>query len=342
MRADDSQQRDPTLNPWEADRFLRKLSSLEVRLSRGFLCCQPEKWFPGFAMQWLPLCHSLGVEARITEVTPFIGGSDRIDHAFVASVDDEPMIIAADEESLRTLIDVICPGALRLARGVIEEYLARRLVTSLALSWSGPESSVVQFDASIDPLSVKTTAGVKLRLEVNRTACEILILLGNYTVERLDGLWKRQIHSTSRQHTEALDLGFEIAQLAVPPSLLAQYMEPRAMVDLEAAVSDRILVRNGNAPWAMARICSVDGHLGFEILQDTVNTSRIPEGTTRLAIEFGRERIEAAQQTELSQNGAVYETRLPLDGRVNMMINGEKVAEADLMVYEGRFAIRVR
>ena len=342
MRADDTQPKDPTLTPWESGRFLKKITSQEARLSRGFLRSEPQKWFPGFAMQWLPLCHSLGIEARITDVQPFIGKPDGMERAFAAAVDDEPMIIMAGEESLRTLIDSLCPGALRAARGVVEEYLARRFITSLALSWSGPESSVVQFDATLDPASVKPAAGVKVQLVVNRISCEFFILLGHYTVERLDGLWKRQTHSTSRQQGEILDLGFEIAQLAVPPSLLAQYMEPRAMVDLEAAVSDRILLRNGAAPWAMARICDVDGHLGFELLEDPVTAPRIPEGTTRLAIEFGRERLEPALQSEIGQSGAVYETKVALDGRVNMMINSEKVAEADLMVYEGRFAIRVR
>ena len=49
------------LGGWDPQRALRKIDPAEVRYSRGFLRCRPEKWFPGCATPVLPRAHSLGV-----------------------------------------------------------------------------------------------------------------------------------------------------------------------------------------------------------------------------------------------------------------------------------------
>ena len=69
---------------------------------------------------------------------------------------------------------------------------------------------------------------------------------------------------------------------------------------------------------------------------------QIAEGATQLSVEFGSLELDAAQLAELSQGGAILTTALPLAGLVNLVINQEKVAEARLCVYEGRFAIEVQ
>jgi len=330
------------VSPWEVDRYLKRRDSFQARLTRGFLCCEPQKWFPGFAMQWLPLIHSLGAEVKIAAVEPSLDVPASWTNGYLARVDDDAMLVLVEPESREVFLEAFCPGYLQKAGGVLEEYLARRLLTSLVMSWSGPESSSVVYAGECDLDSAHVVAGVRIDLSVNRHPCSFWILLGIFLVERLDGLWKRQLRSTARQGVSAMDLALEVAQLAVPPSLLADYMKPRAVIDLETPVSDRLLLRDKGSAWSLARMHNLDGKLGFELLDDAIPTPRLPEGTTRLTIEFGLEQLEPVAISELTQHGAIWETGIELDGHVNISINGEKVADADLMVYEGRFAIRVR
>jgi flagellar motor switch/type III secretory pathway protein FliN len=69
---------------------------------------------------------------------------------------------------------------------------------------------------------------------------------------------------------------------------------------------------------------------------------QIAEGATQLSVEFGSFEVDAAQLAELSQGGSILTTALPVSGLVDLVINQEKVAEARLCVYEGRFAIEVQ
>ncbi len=134
-----------TLTPWEPQRYLRRVSAQQVKFARGFLRCRPERWFPGFAAQWLPLAHSLGIELRIVEVQPFMGVPRGLDHGYCATVDGEAMAILLDIASAKVLRDAFVPGAPDSSHPVMIEYLARRLLSSLALSWSGPQASAVRF-----------------------------------------------------------------------------------------------------------------------------------------------------------------------------------------------------
>ncbi len=67
----------------------------------------------------------------------------------------------------------------------------------------------------------------------------------------------------------------------------------------------------------------------------------MPEGTTRLSVELARINLAHNQRTELSQNGAIWNTGLELSNQVGLVINREEVGRAVLCSYEGRFAISV-
>lgn len=330
-----------SLVPWEPRRYVRKLDPVEVRLSRGFVRSRPEKWFPGLATQWLPLGHSLGVEIKITEVKPVITPPRGLEYGFAGRVDDEPVAILIDADSARVILEAVSPGSTESASGVVMEYMARRLLSSLGLSWSGPESSVVQFDSELDPQSVSTAGAIKLAVLVNSNACVVWIALGRRMVERLDGLWRRQVQSTTKSSGAPSDVHIEIAQLAVPPAMLVDYMRAGTVIDLEVFVSDMVVLRLGNKPWLPARLADVNGRLGFEIVPGPVASAPLPDGTTRLSIEFGKVLFEPATIAEMSQIGSTWESDITLSDQVHMVINGERVAAATLCLYEGRFAISV-
>jgi len=328
--------------PWEPSRYIKNLSSHEAKLTRGFLQSEPQKWFPGFAVQWIPMAHSFGVEFKVKGVKPELRAPKGLNIGFVGTIDDETVGILTDENSAKALVNALSPGASAAAQNVMLEYLARRLLQSLALSWSGPESTQVLFDTSLNPSHVREAGAVCLELSVNSQNFSIWILLGKFAVERLDALWRKQVRSTSKQNESGAEVSLEVAQLAVPPSMLSEYMKPQAIIDLEVVVSDRLILRTAGKARSVAQMCNVEGKLGIEMTDAPIPNPKLPEGTTRMAIEFGRMRLDASQLSELDQPGSVLTTEIPTSSEVNLVINEEKVGTAELMVYEGRFAMQVK
>ncbi len=337
-------EQDLVLTPWEPARELRHVSAQEVKLSRGFLCCEPQRWFPGFAAQWIPLGLSLGVELKLHGVKPHAHAPKGLEKGFAGTVDDEPIAMLLDAHSYKNLIAQLTPVAGIQAQNVLFQYLSRRLLTSLALSWSGPESSMVQFDDNLQAARVREAGAIQLELSINGTRFEVWILLGKFLVDRLDGLWKRQIRSTSNKDSGAqgAELSLEISQLAVPPAMLPEYMKPGAVIDLEVALSERVSLRSKGKIWNLAKLVEVEGKFGFEVIDDLVPAPRLPEGTTRMSIELGRIKLDSAHLQEISRPGALCATEIPTSSNVNLIINDEKVAAAELLIYEARYAMRVK
>lgn len=327
--------------PWDPRRALRKVDSDEARLSRGFLRCRPERWFPGFPAHWLPLAHSLGIEFKVLEVKPVLGPPRGLKRGFFCSVDDEPLGIYLDDISSSVILETVVPGANSHAVDIVGEYLARRLLVSLESSWSGPESAVVRFETERDPLSVRTAGAVKFTVDVNGSHSVIWIVLGKMLVERLDGLWRRQIRSSAKSGDGQMDLQAEVAQLAVPPAMLVEYLKAGTIIDLEIPLTDQVTLRLDGKPWLPARMCDIGGKFGIEVLPGPVTSSTVPEGSTRLSIVASQCVTDGLQIAEIAQMGAYWEMETPLSDVVAMVINRDRVAEAKLCSFEGRFALSV-
>ncbi len=339
--AEQGEKRQVTLTPWEPMRLLQTFDPLEVRYSRGFLKCRPEKWFPGFAMQWMPLAHSLGVDLKLLEAKPVIGSTPRFRCGFVGSVDDEPIGLFIDDNSAAAVVEAVSPGGKGPAREVILEYLARRLLTSLAISWSGPESSLVRFEPDLNPQDMREVGAVKLTAHLNGSPITVWILIGKIVVEKMDGLWRRQLHSTSAHGTQPVDVHFEVAHLTVPPSILADYLRSGVTFDLEVPVCDTLTLVSGGQSWLAARLGIVDGRFAVEILPDPPQTALLPPGTIRLSFDLGKARLDPGLVSEISQPGAIYDTGIPVSDSIEIVVNGEKAGEAVLRSYQKRFVISV-
>lgn len=327
--------------PWEPTRALAPAHPDEVFYSRGFLRCHPERWFPGFSGHWTPLAHSLGVDIKLVEAKPLMSYPSESRHGFVGTVDDERVAMLIDELSARNLLEAVSPGASETARGVLLEYLARRLLATLGLCWSGPESSVVKYEPEVDPFAVHGIGAVKFVAQINGKLVTVWLALGRVLLNRLDGLWRRQIQSSGRPGEGSTEVQLEVTQLAVPPSMLVDYVRSGTSVDLEVPVSDVVALRVRGKPWLAARLRAVRDRLAFEIVAGPAPGHAMPEGSTRLSICLGSCTLDSTTLAEVSQPGAIVETAIPLSNRALMLINNEKVGEAQLCIYEGRFALSV-
>lgn len=327
------------LLPWDPQTMVREVHPLEARYSRGLMRSTPERWFPGFEALWTPLAHSFGLDLRLIDAEPTMLTPEAFALAFVGTVDDEPLMIAAEESACRIISDAFIPAAGGAGPGILLEYLARRLLSTLALSWSGPQSSLVRFNRELDPGEVNAVAGVKLLIEINGLQAAVFVRFGRLLADRLDGLWRRQVSSTAR--AGGGEFHIEIANLAVPPAMLVEYIKSGAAIDLERPVSDLITLSLDSRPWMSARLCQIQGNLGVEIVQSPVPSFVTPPGTTRVSIEFGHMNIDGNLLAELSQVGAIWDTGAPMSDRVGMVVNGETVAAARLCTVDNRLAISV-
>jgi flagellar motor switch/type III secretory pathway protein FliN len=327
---------------WEPHRVLRRVQSGDAILSRGFLRCRPEKWFPALSTHWTPALHALGVEAKISEIKPVLSRPPATDVAFVGTVAGEQMILAIEGGEADALSDELVPGSGPKAAAIVVEYFIRRFLGSLGLSWSGPEATTVTFDRGADVSSVPVVGSVRVALTVNTTPITVWIGLGQRMVDTLDGLWRRQVQVLSKVSGGRSTIRLEVAQLGVPPQMLAEYLTKGTVIDLEVKASESITLKVGNKPWMPARLLDVGGKLGCEMTPGALTVPQIAEGATQLSVEFDSLEMESAQVAELSQAGAILISSIPVSGMVRLVINQEKVADARLCIYEGRFAIEVQ
>ena len=326
---------------WDPDRLCRKVSAADAALSKGFLRCRPEKWFPGLSAQWLPIAHALGCEIALSDIKPMLTQPPRSGVAFAGRVADEPLLIALDHESSATILAEAVPGAEGLGEGVVLEYLMRRVFYSLVTAWTGPQTSAAVFVGAVGAESVETVASVRVTCSLNTSSVVVWFGLGQRMVQTLDGLWRRQVQSTARSGSAPSNVRLEVAQLGVPPQMLSDYLKPGTVIDLEVKASDMLTVRVGGKVWMPARMVNVDGLFGAEIVPGAVSAPSTPEGTTRLSVELGGAQLDPAGLAELGQAGAILATKNAVGEEVILSINQEAVGKARLCLYEGRFAIEV-
>lgn len=341
VRAADTGEDAITVQPWDPSRALKRLDEREISLSRGFLRSRPERWFPGFTVHWITFAHALGCEARIVEVKTALASPSGFDTVFEGTIDSEPFTLMLDESSARTLCEEVNPGGDSASQEVVLEYLARRFIASLAQSWTGPESSKIEFNGLRDAESPTRAYGsIKVTVLLNTSHATLWLTFGQKFIESLDGLWRRQVQSAAKQPPSNTAV-LELVQLGVPPQMLSEYLKRNTVIDLEIRASDALTVRLGAKPWISAKLCESQGKFACEVQPGPVTVFTVAEGMTRLSIELGRFSIDAAQVAECSQGGAVLTTGIPIGDTVKLVINDEPVAEATLGVFEGRFAITI-
>jgi flagellar motor switch/type III secretory pathway protein FliN len=333
------------LGPWDPFTHLRVVSTDVAHYSGGFLSSHPQKWFPSIAAQWLPLALSLNLEIQVQEVNPSLELPQNLGTTFVGEFLSELVGIAFDKDTEALLGEhIVGPGT--LSRGILLEYIARRLFTSLSNSWTGPQkdSPTVFLGVSNEPTSHfmrNRLGGVEVLFSVMGRNCLVWISLGREIVDQIDGLWKRQLRSATKTFREGGSIELEIARIGIPAGEVSEYLQPGAVIELETPVDDKVILRSAGKPWAVGRVCIVGEHFGIELMSRTVPEDGVYEDIEIVSVRFPQVVLEVSHLAEIAQVGTIIPTVIPVGASVELTISNTLVARAILNDYRGSFAITI-
>lgn len=334
--------------PWNWQHNLLTVDSSQLQFGKGFLSCRPASWFPHFAAEWLPLAHSLSVEIKVLDCSTAIKLPEGLDLGYGGVVQGEPFAIFFDKNLVQVSLDCTIPGSEPVAKDVILEYLARRFITTLRSSWVGEGRDTIYFDRRVDPFSTDYKGVISLQISLNGNPGTVWIALGRHMVSELDGMWRRQnkrgansVLSQNKFQEGVIDLYFEIAQLAVPPSDIVTYTQSGTNIDLEIPVSSQLVVRSNERPLILTEMYHNDSKLCLETKSLNPVQPIISEGMTRLSICLGKVSVDTHLFNDYLSVGALWDTGLILSDHVMMYLNNEVVAKGQLATYQGRYALSV-
>ncbi len=329
------------LETWNPSSYLTSFNVQSVRWSKGFLQSRPERWFPGLSAEWSPLFQSMGIEVQVVRITTTLEKVEGKGYVFWGEVDEAPISVTILEDSVQVMGNALLKVSQPGGREVLIDYLVRRLLGSLVSSWSGPELAELKYIGLNDFESRSIEGVVKIEILLNGRQAVLYMSIGERLVGIIDGLWRRQIRSASQVNRGQYSVRVEIAQLAVSPSALIDYTRSGTSIDLEVPISELMTLKLGNKPWLMVRMGECGGRCAYETMPSPVIQREIPSGTTRVHIEFPSFVVDDTIIVELAQSGAIYVADFPVPENVQLVINGEKVADAVLQMYQGRFAVTV-
>lgn len=336
-------QSDIDLLPWIPGELLLPVKPNQIRFANGFLKCQPQGFFPGLALHWDPIFHSFNIQVEVKGITPSLTFSlpARM-QGYAARLGEERIGVFIEQDLASRLVDAIVPDAENGSEGVVIEYLARRLFRSLSDSWSGQRRELPRFEGPISIREIDGVAAVDVTLSVNKVPGKFTVILGSEMAIVLDKLW-RKLSSVNTRFIEIPDgeISIEIAQLAIPPALLSDYVRPGAIIDLAVGITDTVLLRCSGMPWCRARLMKDGQFFAVEIGETSMANPQLPEGASRVCFEIGQFRIALDQIENGLQQGTILSTGIRASDRSSIMVSGQQVGNGLLKIYGNRLAMVV-
>ena len=334
------------LEPWEPREFLRTVTQNEIRYSRGFLQSNPAVWFDSFALHWLSLFQVLGTEVRVLDVVTRLGLPRDLGYSVVVEADGEPAVIAFESDLEQGIAKAVAGTAPPTGRDVLLDYIARRLVSTLVASWSEESPLKCYYISSRSVREVDPLGSVGLRISVAGQSGTIWFGLGSRLLTRFDALWRDRLYCEETnagpdRAGEKQQISLELAELAIPPAMLIDYMRSGSVIDLELPVSDRVWIKVDGFPWLEGELCQFNAQFAVCVTSIECERREFPEDSTRVSVEIGRAEIDSEAMPEYEQIGAILATASEVSAEAALIISGENVAHARLGQANGRFALRI-
>ncbi len=332
---------------WSPSDALPAFGADEVRFSRGFLRADFSRFFPSFAVHWKPLLLSLFTDFEEPRARSLLEFSENLERVIPIEIDGEVCVMGWDARTRAAILETVAAGTDGVAADLVLEYLERRLLSTLALSWCDPGEVKVSYLPASAADSVEVIGSVVVSFRLGGQLCECWIGLGLRLIDKFDLRWRQLVREEYQQNNEErsdenVSLSVELAELAVHPAMLIDYLRAGTVVDLETPVSDRVLVRVNGEPWGEGQLGQFNGRFAVRMENfDMPGQREVPENTTRVQIQIGATSIDRDALKENAQVGAVLLTRTAVHPSVSLTISGESVANAIVGRIGENFALHI-
>lgn len=318
--------------PWNP-KNLAEVDPRTVEWSKGFLRCQPLRWFPDLDRDWRTFCLALGWEASVNRIEPSLQLPTYAQERFFASCQGEPMAIVLEKHGAAQLGEMFIQSAVPTIRSLGLGYLARRLVARMSKSWVGGEPLRLLVDTELTALDSFFSASIQFSVRVNARTLEGAFLLGPRMVGLLDGLWRRQLRAGTQTDLTMGPLHLLAAELKVIPLELPTLLAPGNVIPLgKLATDDFYLARASGSRIRVGLFAGQDDTFVMRAAGPLEPPPSLGVQYSRVSFILGDLILDPLGVAELNQIGAYLETRVPLTSEVTILVAGEHAGRALLGV----------
>jgi len=333
---------------WDLSADLVELDLNEIRLGRGFLRASISEFFNGVTADWLPLFHSLGakVELEAVEVGLYFPNNN-FSRLTTFEAEGVLNVLGMDDNAQAAIIGMVETGIDGVKAEIVIEYLERRLLSSFTRYWTGAGTLDCFFHQSEVVEEVELVGAACCKLVINDKPLEIWFGLGQKVVDKIDLSWREYVLQQVEEVNGSVDsqavatVSVELAELAVSPVMLIDYMRSGTTIALSAPVSSRVLVRVNDQPWANGELSRFNGRFAVKLLDFDVVYERAEAGMTRVQVELGNAELSMEAIYEHQQVGVCLLLPAPVRPNASLIISGENVASAVVGQINDQFALNV-
>lgn len=336
--------------PWEPCDSLPVMSPNEVRYSRGFLAADPLICLPNFVDHWLSFFKQFGVELRLIAQRKHLAYPQDLHRITVIEANGEPTLIGLDEAAQNALLAACAPQLTEGTADIVLEYLERRCAGVLSKCWQSKESISFRYPSAGWAEEVEVIGAIELSLVLGGKPLTIWFGLGPRLTDELDAAWRAHLSSNPQRiggliqelHEDKIyRVGVDIAELAVQPALLIDYLRAGTVIDLEIPCDVSAKISLDGKPWARGKLVQINELFAVELGSFDVGVLRHHESSTRINVEIARTELDIGSLAEYQQPQAVLTISKPAKGLATLVINGESVATAQVGRLGANLALKI-
>ncbi|HMO01947.1 MAG TPA: hypothetical protein PKD37_01490 [Oligoflexia bacterium] len=331
-----------SLIPWHISSDVSTVSEREIRYSRGFSRCRPERWFPGFASHWLPLVVALGIEIKFEDIKPSLLFDEDFAKGYLFKLFDSDLFLTIDRDSEINFVGAVIAGASKQAVEVALEYFARRFVVSLAHTWSGGDSPNQSFVGVRKSVPSGINASIKINFLFGSLPLTLQVGLSQQLVDLFDNLWRRQLISSQKTQDLRVDkISIEVCRVALDKRRLAAGFKSGDLIELaEADFGTYNLFANEQfLAAAKARVCQ--DRLALETAAIPLNLPQATPEQSLIKVCLNELKIAENEASEITQLGALIDTGEKISGKVKLYNEQKLVGEGILALADGKQVVQI-
>lgn len=318
------------MRDWDPFSHLRSIEPGLVQYSGGFLSSQPERWFPNLSSHWSLLAANLNLNLKTLSVRPLIEELPPVDLIYNVSCGNDAFSVGLNSTAGEYISMLLLPDSGPIAQDIVMEYIARRFVSSLAMTWSGPAFEELGFvgKQSGDTAPFLVVGAVQLSLELNERQFDVWLQLSAGMVERLDGLWRRQTKSIGSGQLLLRQCDLELTSFEVPVTEINSYLSQGNIIPIERDFFQTATLVNTSEILAESDVYICDNKFALRIRTGKKQPIRVTSGNVRISVVLVSLNFESALAGQLARAGSIIPTAVEVSNLVSLKVDGQVVTEA--------------